>query len=87
MYGYSQELTSGVKIKDLPPPISLLPDEGLSAPEETKRLFIEHNMYIKHCQGKTMQDDDHYIRIASHTKTENSNLVNALVSIIGYKRC
>jgi len=62
------------------PSIFLLPDEGLSAPEETKRLFIEHNMYIKHCQGKTMPDDDRYIRIASRIKTENSNLVDALVS-------
>ena len=55
MYGFYQELTSGVKIKDLPP-IFLLPD------------------------------DDRYIRIASRTKTDNSNLVDTLVSIIGYKK-
>ncbi len=62
-----------------------LPDSGPSAPEVTKKLFIEHNMYIKHCQGKTLPDADRYIRIASRTKTENSNLVDALVSILGYK--
>ena len=63
-----------------------LPDEGPSAPEVTKKLFIEHNMYIKHCQGKTLPDADRYIRIASRTKTENSNLVDALVAILGYKK-
>lgn len=59
-----------------------LPDGGPDAPEVTKRLFIEHNMYIKHCRGKTMPDSDRYIRIASRTQTENSNLVDALVSIL-----
>jgi histidinol-phosphate/aromatic aminotransferase/cobyric acid decarboxylase-like protein len=63
-----------------------LPDDAPSAPEVTKKLFIEHNMYIKHCQGKTLPDADRYIRVASRTKTENSNLVDALVSILGYKK-
>ncbi len=62
-----------------------LPGAGPNAMELTKKLFIEHNMYIKHCQGKTMPDADRYIRIASRTKTENSNLVDALVSILGSK--
>lgn len=62
-----------------------LPDNGPSAPEVTKKLFVEHNMYIKHCQGKTLPEADRYIRIASRTKKENSNLVDALVSILGYK--
>ena len=50
-----------------------------------KKLFIEHNMYIKHCQGKTLPDADRYIRIASRTETENFRLKDALVSILGYK--
>jgi histidinol-phosphate/aromatic aminotransferase/cobyric acid decarboxylase-like protein len=62
-----------------------LPDTGPSAPELTKKLFIEHNMYIKHCQGKTLPDADRYIRIASRTETENFRLKDALVSILGYK--
>ncbi|MFH2059503.1 MAG: aminotransferase class I/II-fold pyridoxal phosphate-dependent enzyme [Pseudomonadota bacterium] len=60
-----------------------LPDKGLNAPELTKKLFIEHNMYTKHCQGKTMPDADRYIRIAARTKEENTNLVDAIKSIMG----
>ena len=60
-----------------------LPDTGPSAPELTKRLFVEHNMYIKHCQGKTMPDSDRYIRIAARTKEENTNLVQAMGLILG----
>ena len=62
-----------------------LPDTGLSAPELTRKLFIEHNMYIKHCQGKTMPDADHYVRIASRTPTENANLRDAMTSLLGFK--
>jgi len=62
-----------------------LPDSGPDGPEVTKRLFIEHNMYIKHCNGKTMPEADRFIRIAARTNKENSNLVDALVSILGYK--
>jgi len=62
-----------------------LPEKSPNAPDITKRLFVEHNMYIKHCQGKTLPDSDRYIRIASRTKKENSDLVDALVSILGYK--
>ena len=59
-----------------------LPDTGLSAPELTKKLFIEHNIYIKHCQGKTMPDADQYIRIAARTKEENTTLVQAMGLVI-----
>ncbi len=60
-----------------------LPDNGPSAPELTKRLFIEHNMYIKHCQGKTMPEADRYIRIAARTNKENTNLFQAMGLILG----
>ena len=63
-----------------------LPDNVPNAPEVTKKLFIEHNMYIKHCEGKTLPDSDRYVRIASRTQTENTNLVDALVSVFGYKK-
>ena len=62
-----------------------LPDTGPDGPELTKRLFVEHNIYIKHCQGKTMPDAHRYIRIAARKKEENINLVNALGSILGDK--
>ena len=63
-----------------------LPDCAQSAPEVTRRLFVEHNIYIKHCQGKTLPDSDRYIRIASRTETENSRLVEALANIIDLKK-
>jgi threonine-phosphate decarboxylase len=42
-------------------------------------------MYIKHCQGKTLAHADRFIRIASRTEKENTNLVDALASILEYK--
>ncbi len=60
-----------------------LPDSSPSGPEVTRELFIAHNMYIKHCQAKTLPDSDRYIRIASRTKDENRRLVEALTSILG----
>ncbi|MBW2116403.1 MAG: histidinol-phosphate aminotransferase family protein [Deltaproteobacteria bacterium] len=62
-----------------------LPDHVQAAPEITRKLFIEHNMYIKHCQGKTLPESDRYIRIASRTETENCKLVEALANIIDDK--
>ena len=60
-----------------------LPDHSASGPEITKRLFVEHNIYIKHCQGKTLPASDRYLRIASRTQAENHQLVEALRDIIG----
>jgi histidinol-phosphate/aromatic aminotransferase/cobyric acid decarboxylase-like protein len=62
-----------------------LPDHVQSAPEITKKLFIEHNMYIKHCVGKTQPDSDRYIRIASRTEAENCKLVAALTDVMDLK--
>ena len=59
-----------------------LPDHVQSAPEIKKRLFIEHNMYIKDCFGKTQPDSDRYVRIASRTEAENYRLVEALIDVM-----
>ncbi|WP_319547920.1 histidinol-phosphate transaminase [Desulfogranum marinum] len=59
-----------------------LPDSGPSAPEATERLFVEHNIYIKHCQGKTLPESDRYVRIASRTKKENLELTLALRTVL-----
>ena len=59
-----------------------LPDAALSGPEVTKRLFIEHNIYIKDSVGKTQPDADRYIRIASRTQEENNTLINALKEVM-----
>ena len=61
-----------------------LPDTGLNAPQLTEKLFVDHNMYVKHCLGKTLANADRFIRIASRTEEENINLVDALASILGY---
>ena len=55
-----------------------LPDRAASGPEVTERLFVKHNIYIKHCQDKTMPESDRYVRIASRTQPENLRLVEAL---------
>ena len=60
-----------------------LPDHAPSGPQLTEALFIQHNIYIKHCQGKTMPESERYLRIASRTQAENKKLVEALVDIIG----
>lgn len=59
-----------------------LPDNALSGPEVTKRLFIEHNIYIKDSTGKTQPDADRYIRIASRTPEENNKLIAALKEVM-----
>jgi len=63
-----------------------LPDHVLSGPEVARRLFVEYNIYIKHCQGKTMPEADRYIRIASRTKAENRVVAEALGAIISSKK-
>ena len=50
-----------------------------------KKLFIEHNMYIKDCAGKTQPDSDRYLRIASRTEEENCKLVAALIDVMNLK--
>jgi threonine-phosphate decarboxylase len=62
-----------------------LPDYVQSAPEMTKKLFIEYNMYIKDCVGKTQPDSDRYFRIASRTEAENCKLVAALIDVVNLK--
>jgi histidinol-phosphate/aromatic aminotransferase/cobyric acid decarboxylase-like protein len=60
-----------------------LPDHAASGPEVTEKLFVKYNIYIKHCQGKTMPESERYLRIASRTQPENLRLVDALQDVIG----
>ena len=55
-----------------------LPAPGPSGPVIAKRLFVEHNIFVKHCTGKHMSDADRYLRIASRTAAENHMLVEAM---------
>jgi threonine-phosphate decarboxylase len=59
-----------------------LPGHAPAGPEVARRLFVDHNIYIKHCLGKTMPESDRYIRIASRTQAENSIVAEALGTII-----
>ncbi len=59
-----------------------LPDHAPSGPEVARKLFVEHNMYIKHCEGKSMPESDRYIRIASRSPAENTNIVAALNNLL-----
>jgi len=63
-----------------------LPENALSGPKVTKRLFIKHNIYIKDSHGKTQPEADRYIRIASRTEKENCKLVDALVDVMYRKK-
>ena len=59
-----------------------LPDHAPTGPEVTRQLFVEHNIYIKHCDGKTMPDANRYLRIASRTPAENKTFVAALNAVL-----
>jgi histidinol-phosphate/aromatic aminotransferase/cobyric acid decarboxylase-like protein len=59
-----------------------LPDDAPSGPEVARELFVEYNMYIKHCEGKNMPESDRYLRVASRTQAENTNFIAALENIL-----
>jgi threonine-phosphate decarboxylase len=62
-----------------------LPDHAPNAMDVAEKLFVDHNILIKHCLEKTMPESDRYIRIASLTKEENYQLVKALREIVRSK--
>ena len=55
-----------------------VPASGPSAPDVAQRLFVEHDILVKHCDGKHMEDGDRYLRLASKTESENRVLVEAM---------
>lgn len=59
-----------------------LPDNAMSGPELSRRLFIDYNILIKNCSGKSMPQADRYIRVASRTEVENKMLVKAITNIL-----
>jgi threonine-phosphate decarboxylase len=82
---FYQELRSIQGLSTLQPDANFifcrLPDQAACGPEVTRRLFVEHNIYIKHCQAKRLPESDRYIRMASRTQPENLRLVEALRDI------
>jgi histidinol-phosphate/aromatic aminotransferase/cobyric acid decarboxylase-like protein len=59
-----------------------LPEGAPSGPHLARRLFVEDNIYIKHCQDKTMPDSSRYVRIASRTRNENTAVTRALARAV-----
>lgn len=59
-----------------------LPDDSMTGPELTRRLFTQYNIFIKHCAEKMLPEPERYLRIASRTEAENNRLVNAMRSIL-----
>lgn len=59
-----------------------IPDSARSAPEIARDMFVNHNIYIKHCLGKTQPESDRYLRIACRTEEENGKLIKALIEVL-----
>jgi threonine-phosphate decarboxylase len=59
-----------------------VPENGQSAPEIARMLFVKHNILIKDCAGKTQPEADRYLRIASRTEIENRNVVESLIDVM-----
>lgn len=59
-----------------------LPPGSPSSPEIAKQLFVEYNIFVKHCAGKAMEDGDRFLRIASRTTADNDAFVASLASLV-----
>jgi histidinol-phosphate/aromatic aminotransferase/cobyric acid decarboxylase-like protein len=59
-----------------------LPDHAPSGPQVARKLFVEHNIYIKHCDDKSMAESDRYVRIASRTPVENAKFCAVLNNLL-----
>jgi histidinol-phosphate/aromatic aminotransferase/cobyric acid decarboxylase-like protein/NDP-sugar pyrophosphorylase family protein len=66
--------------------LAKLTDPLASAPEIARRLYIEHNILIKDCAGKSMPEAARYLRIASRTPEENRVLVESLAIVLQSSR-
>ncbi len=59
-----------------------LPAGSPSSPDVAERMFIEYNIFVKHCAGKAMPEGDRYLRIASRTGPDNEAFVAGLAAIL-----
>jgi len=59
-----------------------LPPASPPAPEIAKQMFVEYNIFVKHCAGKAMANGDRFLRIASRTATDNDAFVAGLASLL-----
>jgi len=59
-----------------------LPDDAADGPDIARKLFMDHNILIKDCAGKTQPDAHRYLRIACRTEVENHELTAALSRVL-----
>jgi histidinol-phosphate/aromatic aminotransferase/cobyric acid decarboxylase-like protein/CTP:molybdopterin cytidylyltransferase MocA len=59
--------------------------EGVEGPAVARRLFVEHDLLVKDCSGKSMRDARSYLRIKSRTPAENERLVSALQEVLAVR--
>jgi histidinol-phosphate/aromatic aminotransferase/cobyric acid decarboxylase-like protein/choline kinase len=57
-----------------------------TSPELAQRLFAEHGILIKDCAGKSMQEGDRWLRIASRTQQENTRVAGAMAELLAPSR-
>lgn len=62
-----------------------LPDHAPPGPQLAREMFVEHNIYIKHCADKSMAEADRYVRIASRTPVENAKFCAVLKDLLASK--
>ncbi len=56
---------------------------GMTSRELTKRLLIDHNIFIKDLSGKIRLQDRQFIRLAVRNREDNARMVNALREVLG----
>ena len=56
--------------------------EGVDGHEVARRLFVEENLLVKDCSGKSMPEGRAYLRIKARTPVENRRLVAALARVL-----
>jgi histidinol-phosphate/aromatic aminotransferase/cobyric acid decarboxylase-like protein/NDP-sugar pyrophosphorylase family protein len=59
--------------------------QGADGPGVARRLFVEHDLLVKDCSGKSMPEARGYLRIKSRTPTENSRLASALEHVLAHE--
>jgi histidinol-phosphate/aromatic aminotransferase/cobyric acid decarboxylase-like protein/choline kinase len=61
--------------------LARLPD-GADGPDVARRLFVEHDLLVKDCSGKSMPAPHAYLRVKSRTPGENRRFVSALGDVL-----
>jgi len=57
--------------------------EGADGHEVARRLFVEQDLLVKDCSGKSMPEGRAYLRIKARTPAENRRLAAALAGVLG----